>query len=248
VRICALGNLQREGFDYDQTFAPVARSSTIKMLLGLAAHCDWPVHQMDVDTAFLYGELPSNTPIYLQVPLKYPIPEHLRHIPREKLVAKLNKSVYGLKQSPRLWNENIHKTMTSKGFIQSFSDPCLYHRIRGNDQLYVCIYVDDLIIAGSSLVVLNLFKDELKSVYNMKDLGELQYCLGIEVERNWGNSTITLRQTKYIMDMLNTYSPSECHSEPIPFPQGLQLSKSMSPVTSKDIATAELFPYREIVG
>jgi hypothetical protein len=252
ARICALGNLQRVGFDYDETFAPVVRYSTLRILLALSAVRGYVVHQMDVDTAFLYGLMPADTPIYLDLPQgyldHYELPEHLKNEPVTNLVGKLNKSVYGLKQAPRLWNENINAFMTANGFSRSLIDSCLYHRHRGGEVLYVALFVDDLVIAGSSMHAVDEFKSELRTKYNMKDLGQLKYCLGIEVETDVDKGTITLRQSKYINDIIKRFGLCEAHPEPIPMTPNLKLSKSMAPQTPEAIKKAHVFPYREMVG
>jgi len=249
ARCTALGNLQRDGFDYDETFSPVVRYSTVRTLLAVAAQRDLHVHQMDVDTAFLYGVMSEEPEIYVTVPEDYPIPEDLQDVPREQLVARVDKAIYGLKQSPRLWNKHIDDTMHARGFTKSAIDPCLYHR--KDDQggeVYVTIYVDDLIIAASSPELITQFKDELKDIYAMKDLGELKYCLGMEIHHDWLRHTITVKQTKYISDILRRFGMDNCKSVTLPMDPGVKLSKSMSPSTLEGRAEADRYPYREVVG
>jgi hypothetical protein len=203
---------------------------------------------MDVDTAFLYGVMTGEPNIYVQVPEGYPIPDSLAQVPRENLVARVDKAIYGLKQSPRLWNKHIDDTMLQHKFTKSEIDPCLYHRKTSRGEVYVTIYVDDLIIAASSLALIDDFKDELKDVYAMKDLGELKYCLGMEVDHNWAEHTISIKQTKYILDVLRRFGMSNCKPAKLPMDPGVKLSKAMSPTTPDEIAEANRFPYREIVG
>jgi hypothetical protein len=248
ARCTALGNLQREGFDYDETFSPVVRYSTVRTLLAVAARRDLRVHQMDVDTAFLYGVMTEEPDIYVQVPDGYPIPEDLKDIPREELVARVDKAIYGLKQSPRLWNQHIDATMQARGFTKSSFDPCLYHRKNRYGEVYVTVYVDDLIIAASSQHLIDQFKDELKDVYSMKDLGELKYCLGMEVSHDWSKHIITVKQTKYIHDVLRRFGMLDCKPVTLPMDPGLKLSRSMAPSSPDEVQQAAQFPYREIVG
>ena len=247
ARCNILGNLQREGFDYDETFAPVVRYTTVRSLIALAASRNYVLHQMDVDTAFLYGELPDEIPIYTGIPHGYVIPDEFKHMNPKDLVAKVNKAIYGLKQSPRLWNLTLDKTMKSKGFTKSKTEPCLYYRERGGEVVYVAVFVDDLVIAGSTLSAVNEFKSDMKSTYNMKDLGELKYSLGIQVYRN-ADKSITLNQSKYIDDVLRRFGLLNAHSEPTPMIQGIKLSKSMCVKTEEQMLKAQQFPYREIVG
>ncbi len=245
ARCTALGNLQREGFDYDETFSPVVRYSTIRMLLAVASARNLVVHHMDVDTAFLYGRMPAENHIYVTIPEGFPIPGDLQGKPN--LVARVDRAIYGLKQSPRLWNKTIDSTMHKHGFNRSAQDSCLYTRQRNGNILYVTIFVDDLVIAGTTLQSINEFKRELRQGYNMKDLGEISYCLGMEVTRDTdGHYSIT--QKKYIGDVLRRFGMLNCKPSPIPMETGLKLSKTMSPASPEEIETASTFPYREIIG
>ena len=246
ARCTALGNLQRSGIDYGETFSPVVRYSTVRTLLAVAAQQDLLVHQMDVDTAFLYGIMSEEKDVYVEVPPGYPIPPELQG--HTNLVAKVEKSIYGLKQAPRLWNKHIDDTLTSRGFTKSMFDPCLYSRKSQHGVVYVTIYVDDLIIAATNTILIDAFKDELKDVYSMKDLGPLTYCLGMEVSRDSHTHTITVKQTKYIHDVLRRFGMLDCHPIKTPLDPGTKLSKTMAPQDDAERAAAAKFPYREIVG
>ena len=250
-RCCALGNLQDYYYDLLDTFAPVVRYSTVRMLLAVAASKDLILHHMDVDTAFLYGVMPESEPTYVTVPEDYPIPNHLKHVPRDQLVAKCNKAIYGLKQAPRLWNKNLDATMRKLNFTQSDADPCLYSRISNGQSLYVTIFVDDLLIAGSNMNVINSFKQELKSKYRMKDLGELNYFLGMEVSRDKVNGTIKLSQHKYTTDVLRRFGFLEAATSSLPMSPGLKLfnpTLQAHNVTDANASTIKKYPYREVIG
>ncbi len=239
ARCTALGNLQIKGFDYDETFSPVIRYSSLRTLLAIAASSGWVVHQMDVDTAFLYGEMPADeSPLYVQVPHAYPIPDHLKE---KDLVCKVQKGIYGLKQSPRLWNKTIDSFMASSRFHKTDSDPCLYTRSSGSEMLYVALYVDDLVITGTSLATILAFKTELKMRFNMKDLGESSFCLGMEIQQRHSEGSITLSQSKYSREILRRFGMLDCKTSPVPMEPGLKLSKGPTLSTSE-------YPYREVVG
>lgn len=220
-RYTALGNRQREYIDYDETFAPVVRSSSLKTLLAVAAARNLIVHQMDVDTAFLYGVMPPDPTIYMEVPEGYPIPEHL--LGKENLVGRVKKGIYGLKQSPKLWNDTVNTFMISLGFTRFTADLCLYKRGSAESGLFVAIYVDDLIIAGATLPTINEFKDELKSRFKMKDLGPIHYCLGMEVHQDLIEGTITLTQNGYIESVLRRFGLLEANPKPTPMVANLIL-------------------------
>jgi hypothetical protein len=226
ARCTALGNLQREGIDYDETYAPVVRQSSLRLLLAVAVQNDMPVHQMDVDTAFLYGEFEQGDPeVYLTLPQDYPVPAELAHIPRKDLICRVNKGLYGLKQAPRLWNKKIDSTLQSHGFRRFKSDPCIYVRRSGLDTLYVGLYVDDLVLAGSTVKYIDVFKLQLGKVYNMKDLGPIGHLLGMDASQDLTLRTLTLSQGTYIRSILRRFSLEKGKLRAVPMIPGLQLAK-----------------------
>ena len=174
ARLVAKGFAQKYGVDYDETFAPVVRYSSIRALLAYAIQNDMILHQMDVVTAFLNGTLEEN--IYMQQPAGYIQPG------KEKLVCKLKKSIYGLKQFPRCWNKAFKEYMESIGFKQSNADPCIFIKTEESEKIIVAVYVDDLIIATKTNEKMEEVKKSLSSRFKMKDLGRLHHCLGITIE------------------------------------------------------------------
>ena len=177
-RWTVMGNLQREGIDFKETFAPVSRNSTVRTIFAMAASSGHIIHQRDVDTAFLYGEMPKEeAPVYVALPMGYTVPKHLQHVPAHELACRVDKALYGLRQSSRLWNKSIDSTMKSLDFKASKFDPCLYIRGEGLSRMFVAIHVDDLIISGPDEATITVFKKQLAQRYNMKDLGLLKYCL-----------------------------------------------------------------------
>ena len=197
---------------------------------------------MDVDTAFLYGVLPTTeSPIYTTVPEGYPVPAEFENVDRKDLVCHVHKAIYGLKQSPRLWNQNLHQTMINNSFSQSKHDPCLYSKGSGRNLIHVAIYVDDLIIAGASAQVISQFKTSIAASYNMKDLGALSHCLGMEIVQDIAAGTVKVSQRSYSLDILRRFGMLTSNSSPIPMAPHTQLPLlTTSPVSS--------FKYREIVG
>jgi hypothetical protein len=205
ARLCGKGFSQKEGQDYFDVFAPVARVTTIRSLLALAAVNDWELDNMDVVTAFLQSEVEEE--IYIELPEGY----KERGPNGEEMVGKLNKSLYGIKQAARNWNKAIHEWFISNGFKASDADPCLYVR-HGSDGsiLAVILYVDDLIIAGSSRAVVDAFKRDISSRFEMQDLGALKYVLGMEVKRDRANKTLEINQTAYVDRVLARFGMSNC--------------------------------------
>ena len=235
ARYVAKGYSQVPEIDYFETFSPTAKITSIRVLLQLALDRNMEVHQMDVKTAYLNA--PIDCELYIEQPegfVKY-------SETGEKLVWKLNRSLYGLKQSGRNWNHMLHTFLTSKGFSQLASDPCVYTRQRNGKTTIVLIWVDDLIIASDSTSSLNEVKEDLSSKFKMKDLGKLAWFLGINF--SFSGNTITMDQTKYIEKILNRFQMEGC--KPRPTPSELGVNK-LTAESSEELADKKL--YQEIVG
>jgi hypothetical protein len=213
ARLVARGYTQEYGVDYFETFAPVARLATIRMVLALAAKYNLHIQQMDVQTAFLYGDLEEEC--YMEQPPGF--------INDKSLVCFLRKSIYGLKQAPRVWYQVIDRFFLSAGFKRSLSDPALY--IQQDHQpddmpLIVAIYVDDLILVGPKMDLINVIKSKLNDQFQMTDMGDIQNLLGMEVLRLQDGS-IFLYQQRYLSDMLNRYQMESCTPTDTPISRGL---------------------------
>ena len=168
ARFVAKGYSQVPGIDYHETFSPTARISSVRMLMQLAVQEGMVVHQMDVKTAYLNA--PIDCELYMEQPEGYE-----RKGPNgEKLVCKLKKSLYGLKQSGRNWNNMLHNYFTQEGFVQSLADPCVYVKGTETGRVIAIVWVDD-IISGSTTALLKGLKESLMKKFKMKDLG---YCHG----------------------------------------------------------------------
>lgn len=251
TRACILGNHQLAGIDYFDTFAPVVRYKTLRLLLAVATAFNAHVHHMDVDTAFLYGEMDESEPtIYISIPDGYPVPSHMQHYLDKgiRLVGRLKKALYGLKQAPRLWNKNINNHLTAIGFQPTPSDPCLYVRSSAHGISYIALFVDDLVISTPTIEEMKVIKVELTAMYNMKDLGPITECLGIRINYDREKRTMTLDQTEYITSILQKFNITNPRVATTPLDPGVKLSKSMCPQTLEEKAAAEKFPYREMIG
>ena len=172
ARLVVKGCNQKEGVDFDETFSPVVKMVTIRCLLVVAIQNNWPVFQLDVNNAFLYGDLDES--VYMKLPEGYFSNDDTR-------VCRLNKSLYGLKQAPRQWNAKLTVVLIENGFSQSKSDYSLFTKSDNDVFLALLVYVDDIIITGNSVSEIDKFKVFLNSKYMIKDLGKLKYFLGIEV-------------------------------------------------------------------
>jgi hypothetical protein len=178
----AKGYTQKEGEDFFDTYSPVARMTTIRVLLSWAASYGLIVHQTDVKTTFLNGELDEE--IYMDHPDGFVVKGE------EHKVCKLLKSLHGLKQAPKQWHEKFDTTLTSAGYVINEADRCVYYRHGGVHFVILCLYVDDILIFGTNMDIINEVKSFLSKSFDIKDLGEADVILNIKLIKE--ESGITL--------------------------------------------------------
>ena len=207
ARLVAQGFSQKYGTDYDETFCPVVRLESFRTIIALAVQHGLKLHQVDVTTAFLNGELEEE--VYMRQPEGF-IAEGQEH-----LVCELKKSIYGLKQSPRCWNTVLHNQLTLMGFVQADSDPCVY-RDSGGEAFFIRVYVDDIILAGRSEKKIKEVKDALTMKFNVKDMGELHYFLGMKIQQCEESGDTWLGQPAYVERLLEKSGMDE--SKPVSTP------------------------------
>ncbi|KAJ4768963.1 Retroelement pol polyprotein-like [Rhynchospora pubera] len=217
ARLVALGNRQVHGVDFTETFAPVAKMVSVRTFLAVAAARKWELHQMDVHNAFLHGDL--NEEVYMCLP-----PGFAHSHPGK--VCRLRKSIYGLRQAPRMWFSKLTSALEAYGFIQSKADYSLFTCHKGTAFIAILIYVDDLVVAGNDSSAIHDFKKYMSEVFHMKDLGVLKYFLGIEIAR--GPTGLFLSQRKYALDMLAECGLLGAKPAATPLEQNHRLAESMS--------------------
>ena len=171
ARVVAKGYGQKEGIDYEETFSPVVKMGTVRCLISLVVQKSWKLFQMDVNNAFLYGDLKEE--VYMLPPPGYFKEENNK-------VLRLKKALYGLKQAPRQWNHKLSEALFEAGFVQSKNDHSLFIKRNDKTVVFLLVYVDDLVITGDCDIEIENVKQFLKTKFKIKDLGELKYFLELK--------------------------------------------------------------------
>ncbi|WVZ91395.1 hypothetical protein U9M48_037575 [Paspalum notatum var. saurae] len=195
------GFTQEQGVDYDETFSPVIKPATIRVVLSIATSSSWPIHQLDVKNAFLHGNLAET--VYCVQPSGFTDPTHPNH------VCKLNKSLYGLKQAPRTWFLRFNNFLQSLGFKPSRADTSLFILHKSGHTAYLLLYVDDIILTASSSTLLQQIIANLCGEFSMTDLGHLQHFLGIHVTKT--AQGLFLSQSQYALEILQRAGMEHCN-------------------------------------
>ncbi|XP_076657790.1 uncharacterized protein LOC143361943 [Halictus rubicundus] len=233
ARLVAKGFAQQPGIDFMETYAPVARMGTIRIVMALAAEWNLSLFQLDVEMAYINGDL-----------------EEEIHMEQPELgkVLLLKKALYGLKQSGRQWFQKLDSKLKSFGLRAINADKCLYFRKCEQNVLIVVVYVDDIIIATNQLSAFNQLKKELSTDFRTKDLGPLSYCLGIEFKRNNKSGELYMLQKKYITGILQRFGMMDAKPVQTPLEPKIKLSQEMRPKTDDERSKMKSVPYRSLVG
>ena len=174
ARLVVKGYAKKQGIDYDEVFSPFARMESIRILIAIAAQEKWELHHLDVKIAFLKGEIKED--IYISQTEGFLIKGKEDHI------LKLKKALYGLKQASRAWNSKLNEFLIRKGFVRSKNDYAVYYEKVMQERLIIGVYVDDMIIRGPNSCKIKKFKENMKEVFEMTDLGILSSYLGIDIK------------------------------------------------------------------
>lgn len=234
ARLVVKGFRQQEGIDYNEVFAPVSKYTTVRALLAKAAAEDLELHQIDIKTAFLHGELEET--IYMQQPPGY-------EEGGPGIACKLNKSLYGLKQAPRAWYTKLQEELETIGFVASAADPSLFTLTNDDDSVYLLVYVDDILIAGKNISTVEKCKLELLNRFEGRDLGEITSFLGISITRDRQDKVIKIDQSGMIGSIIQQFGLEEAKTKTTPLGPSYKLSKNEGELLDK-----ETFPYGTLIG
>ncbi|KAL0367227.1 UNVERIFIED_CONTAM: Retrovirus-related Pol polyprotein from transposon TNT 1-94 [Sesamum radiatum] len=221
VRLVGKGFAQKEVIDFHRNLLPVVKYTMVRIILALTAHFNWELKQMVVKTSFLHGDLDET--IYMSQPDCFISDKHPDH------VWLLKKSLYGLKQSPRQWNKKFDLFMQYLNFQRSAFDPCLYFKYYSDIPVFLVLYVDDMLIASSSITLIVELQNNLSKNFEMKDLGNAKKILGMSIERNRKTSTIFLNQKSYVKNVVENFFMSNAKPTSVPLAAHFQLCKNQSP-------------------
>lgn len=200
ARLVVRGFEESRNFDFDELFAPVARLTTIRLLLNLSLQRNCQIRQLDVRNAFLNGKLES--PVYVSIPEGMVGSTKLNNP-----VLRLQRALYGLKKAPKAWNDTFNECLLSLGFTRCKLDECLYFK----NEIYLLIYVDDLIIFGENTNCVEEIITELKNRFRCRDLGLIKSFLGLQINCDLNRGTIIINQTKLIDKIAMKFGVKNCN-------------------------------------
>ncbi|GKD98518.1 putative RNA-directed DNA polymerase [Tanacetum coccineum] len=216
ARVVIQGFRQREGLDYFDTYSPVTRITSIRMIIAIVALRNLEIHQMDVKTVFLNGDLEEE--IYINQPKGFIDPG------QEGKVYRLVKSLYGLKQAPKQWHQKFDHTMLESGFKINECDKCVHVKDTSSRYVILCLDVDDMLIVGSNDKMIKSTKDILKSKFDMKDMGLVDVILGIKIIQT--QNGLVLSQAYYMDKIFNTHNVRDFGQARTPIDTSMHLSKN----------------------
>ncbi|CAB1114304.1 unnamed protein product [Ectocarpus sp. CCAP 1310/34] len=206
ARLVVGGHRQEPGQDYGRSYAPVCRIGSIRMTCAIGCHNNWPIYQLDVVGAFLNALCDRD--VYVR---PAPGTSAKNSATGEPMVYKLERSLYGLSQSPALWNDTLDESLTVFGWKRTQSDPCVYVYTSGNIIVILTVYVDDILIIGGDQQLVDQKKKELTDRFEMTDMGEVKRILGIDVQRDYEQGTLAISQEHYVNTLLERFGMQEAN-------------------------------------
>ncbi|GJZ77319.1 retrovirus-related pol polyprotein from transposon TNT 1-94 [Tanacetum coccineum] len=218
ARLVAKGYAQEEGIDFEESFAPVARLEAVRIFVAYAAHKSFPIYQIDVKMAFLNGPLKEE--VYFAQPDGFVYPDHLEKVYRQK------KALYGLKEAPKAWYDELSNFLMSKGFTKGTIDPTLFMIRYGKDILLVQIYVDDIIFGSTNPKFSKRFEKLMHSIFEMSLMGKMKFFLGLQIHQS--PRGIFINQAKYALEILKKHGMEICDTVSTPMATKPKLDANLS--------------------
>ncbi|GJR61422.1 zinc finger, CCHC-type containing protein [Tanacetum coccineum] len=232
ARLFIQGFKQKSRIDYFNTYASVTRISTIRLLIAMPSIHNLIIHQMDVKTTFLNGELEEE--VYMNQAQGFIMPGN------ENKVCKLIKSLYGLKQAPKQWHQKFDEVILSNGYLLNQADKCVYDKFdESSKRVIICLYVDDMLIFGTDQVQVDLTKEFLSSRFSMKGIGEADVILGIRIKHE--SNGIAISQSHYIEKVLKKFNYFDCTLVSTP----MDTSEKLMPNNGQAVSQLE---YSRVIG
>ena len=239
ARLVAKRFTQKEGIDYTKTFSFVSKKYSLRIILALVAHFDLNLQQKDVKTAFLNGDLEEN--VYMKQPKGFSSREG------KHLVCKLKKSICGLKQASRKWYYKFHGVVTSFGFIENPIDQCIYQRVSGSKTCFLVLYMDDILLATNDKGMMHGMKQFLSKNFDMKDMGETSYVIGIKSHIDRSRGILGLSQETYINKVFEIFRMKDCSPSVTRIMKGDKLSLNQCPKNDLEKESMKIISYASVV-
>lgn len=237
ARLVAKGCGQKAGIDFQETFSPVVRYSSIRLILALSVEYDFIIHQMDVVSAYLNGDLQDE--IYMEQPEGFVDQKH------PTKVCKLLKGLYGLKQAGREWNHKLDEILKKIGFVRSRHDPCVYVLKNKSDYVLLAVFVDDIVVSGSSEKIVYQVKQQIALNIEVVDKGPVDYFLGMEINVDKSKKQIQIHQKQFIQNLLENYNMANCRKVSTPLDPGQKFEKCLGCENCKKVNEKS---YQSLIG
>ena len=240
AHLVACGFMQKYGIDYFNTFSPVVRLASFRLILTIATRNNWNIDVFDFNGTYLNRILDNNKEIYMQPPPGYDT--------QGESVQRLHKSLYGLKQAGHKWYDTLRGTLIDLGFNTCEADPRVFSLHKRGDIIILTIHIDDCIITGSCRDLISEYKQKLHSHYPLTDLGPVHWLPRIKITHDCDTHSISLSQTAYIKKILACFNLSDAKPLRSPITLGTNLSKEGVPTDPTEAARMKKTPYHEAIG